>query len=156
MYIDLTLNEFLRKYTGVKPGEPDTQEVINYRKNIRLFTKFDMERTIRSLNDEEYEKLLDAMKKHEGWREGREEYIEVKKILGIHFNKKRVISEFLVGNSSASIWISKQEAIALAEEGKLHAVVVHSKHCVYLRPEYHHIPFKQLICMVEDEVLAIV
>lgn len=144
MYIDLTLNNFVRKYTGVKPGEPDTQEVINYRRAIRIITKFDMERTIRSLNDEEYEKLLDAMKKHEGWREGREEYIEVKKILGIHFNKKKIISEFLVGNSSAGVWMSKKEAITLAEEGKLHAIVVHTKHGVYLRPEYHSTPFKQL------------
>ena len=156
MYIDLTLNYFVRKYTGVKSGAPDTQEVINYRKAIRFFTKFDMERTIRSLNDEEYEKLLDAMKKHEGWREGKEEYIEVKKILGIHFNKKRIISEFLVGNSSTSVWISRQEAIILAEDGKLHAVVVHAKNCVYLRPEYHHTPFKQLLCMVEDKSLVIV
>jgi hypothetical protein len=156
LYIDLTLNEFVRKYTGVKPGVPDTEEVINYRKAIRFFTKFDMDRTIRSLNDEEYENLLDAMKKHEGWREGREEYVEVKKILGIHFNKKRVIFEFLVGDSVTNMWISKQEAIALAKEGRLHAIVVHAKRGVYLRPEYHHTPFKQLICMIEGEVLAIV
>ncbi len=110
-----------------------------------------MDRTIRSLNEDEYEQLLDAMKKHEGWREGKEEYIEVKKILGIHFNKKRVISEFLVGNDLASSWILKSEAIALAEEGRLHAVVVHAKQGFYLRPEYHHIPFKQMICVVESE-----
>lgn len=156
MYIDLTLNDFVRKYTGVKPGVPDTQEVINYRKAIRFFAKFDMDRTIRSLNDEEYEKLLDAMKKHEGWREGREEYIEMKKILGIHFSKKRVITEFLVGDSKASVWISKQQAIALAEEGRLQAIVVHTKLGVYLRPEYHGMPFKQMICMAESEDLAIV
>ncbi len=35
MYIDETLNNFVRKYTGVKRGEPDTQEVINYRKAKR-------------------------------------------------------------------------------------------------------------------------
>ncbi|MES2344919.1 MAG: hypothetical protein V4494_03150 [Chlamydiota bacterium] len=115
-----------------------------------------MERTIRSLNDEEYENLLDAMKKHEGWREGREEYIEVKKVLGIHFNKKRVIFEFLVGDSMVNSWISKQEAIVLAEEGRLHAIVVHTKRGVYLRPEYHRTPFKQLICMIEGEIFAIV
>ena len=68
------------------------------------------------------------MKKHEGWREGKEEYIEVKKILGVHINKKRVISEFLVGNDLTSSWILKPEAIALAEEGRLHAVVVHAIH----------------------------
>lgn len=156
MYIDLTLNNFVRKYTGVKPNAPDTEEVINYRKAIRFFTKFDMERTIRSLNDEEYGQLLDAMKKHEGWREGKEEYIEVKKVLGIYVNKKRIISEFLVADSNTSIWISKEEAIALTEKGRLHAVVVHAKHGAYLRPEYHHASFKQLICLLKSQDCIIV
>ena len=156
MYIDLTLNQFVRKYTGVDQKDPDTEEVINYRKAIKFFTKFDMDRTIRSLNEKEYEKLLDAMKKHEGWREGKEEYIEVKKILGIHINKKRIIFEFLVGNSDASTWISKQEAIALAENGRLHAVIVHGKNGTYLRPEYHRIRFKDMICLIEIEDYAIV
>jgi len=156
MYIDLTLNEFVRKYTGVKSGAPDTQEVINYRKAIKFFTKFDMNRTIRSLNEEEYEKLLDAMKKHEGWREGKEEYIEVKKILGIHINKKRIIFEFLIGDSIGNTWISKENAIVLAEEGKLHAIVVHGKNGKYLRPVYHGTPFKKMICMVEIEEFSIV
>ena len=49
MYIDLTLNELPRKYTGLNPKDPDTQEVINYRKAIKFFTKLDMERTIRQL-----------------------------------------------------------------------------------------------------------
>ena len=145
MYIDLTLHELPRKYTGVKKDAPDTREAINYRKAIQFFTKFDMERTIRSLNDEEYELLLDAMKKHEGWREGREEYIEVKKILGVHISKKRSISEFLVGNSMIKEWISKQDAIALAEVGQLLAIVVHTK-TPYLRPKFHQTSFKQLIC----------
>ena len=82
MEFNCTLNNFVRTYTGVKKGAPDTEEGINYRKVIKFFTKFEVERTIRSLNDEEYEKLLDAMKKHEGWREGREEYTEVKKSFG--------------------------------------------------------------------------
>lgn len=155
-YPGLTLNEFVRKYTGVKPGAPDTQEVIDYRKAIRFFTKFDMERTIRSLNDEEYEKLLDAMKRHEGWREGKEEYIEVKKILGIHINKKRVIFEFLIEDFIAGTWISKENAIILAEEGKLHAVVIHGKNGKYLRPKYHGTPFKDMICMIEMEELLTV
>lgn len=146
MYIDSSLNEFVRKYTGVKKDEPDTQEVIDYRKAIKFFTKFDMNRTIRSLKDKEYEELLNAMKKHEGWREGREEYIEIKKILGIHINKKRTISEFLVGNSSGSEWILKKDAIALAEAGQLFAVVVHTKGESYLRPKFHQTSFKQMIC----------
>jgi hypothetical protein len=146
MYIDSTLNEFLRTYTGVEKGASDTQEVINYRKAIKIFTKLGMDRTIRSLNDEEYEKLLDAMKKHEGWREGREEYTEVKKILGVHLNKKHVVFEFLVGNSSGSGWICKKEAIALAQAGVLYATVVHAGSGDYLRPKFHQSSFRQMSC----------
>lgn len=105
-----------------------------------------MDRIIRSLNDEEYEQLLDAMKKHEGWREGREEYTDVKKILGVHINKKRTISEFLVGNTVESEWVSKKDAIALAETGLLYAIVVHTKGEPYLRPKFHQTSFKQMIC----------
>jgi hypothetical protein len=155
-YIGLTLNEFVRKYTGVKPGIADTQEVIDYRKAIRFFTKLDMERTIRSLSDEEYEKLLDAMKKHEGWREGKEEYIEVKKIIGVHVNKKRIIFEFLIGDSDGDVWVSKQEAVVLVEDGRLHAVIVHGKNGTYLRPKYHRTRFKDMISMIMIEDFATV
>lgn len=155
VYIDLTLEEFPRKYTGVKAGAPDTQEVINYRNAIRQLTKFDLKRTIRSLSEGEYQKLLDAMKTHEGWREGREKYIEVKKVLGVHFNKKGVISEFLVGDGLTNLWISKPDAITLAEEGELQAVVVHAKQGFYLRPAYHLMPFKQMICSAKREDFSI-
>lgn len=146
MYIDSTLNEFLRTYTGVEKEAPDTQEVIDYRKAIKFFTKLDMDRTIRSLNDDEYEQLLDAMKKHEGWREGREEFIEVKKILGVHFNKKHVVSEFLVGNSNGKEWISKKDAIVFAQAGILYATVVHAKSGDYLRPKFHQQSFRNMVC----------
>jgi hypothetical protein len=145
-YIDSTLNEFVRKYIGIKKGEPDTEDVINYRKAIKFFTKFDMDRTIRSLNDDEYEKLLDAMKKHEGWREGREEYNEIKKVLGIHFDKRHTIFEFLIGNSKERSWITKKESIALADQGLLFAIVVHTKGNIYLRPKHNQPPFSQLVC----------
>lgn len=144
-YIDSTLNEFVRPYTGVKKGLPDTEEVINYRKAIKFFTKFDMERTIRSLNDEEYEKLLDAMKKHEGWREGREEYTEVHKVLGVRINKRHVITEFLIGNSNERVWVIKKEAIALAEAKALYAIVVHTKGEPYLRPKAHQTSFREMV-----------
>lgn len=145
-YIDLTLDYLPRRYTGVKVEDPDTQEVIDYRNDIKKITKFDMQRTIRSLSDKEYEQLIDAMERHEGWDFGFEEYIEVKKIIGVHLNKKKIISEFFVADLASSIWMSRFDAILLAEEGKLHAIVVHTKQEKYLRPEYHQTPFKQMIC----------
>ncbi len=151
MYVDSTLNEFVRKYTGVAKGEPDNEEVINYRKAIKFFTKFDMNRTIRSLNDEDFEKLLDAMKKHEGWREGREEYTEVKKVMGVRINKRRVISEFLVGNSGGSLWVTKKDAITLAEAGELYAIVIHTKGDPYLRPKFHQASFRGMIIALDGD-----
>lgn len=144
-YIDFTLNEFPRKYTGVKKESPDTKEAIDYRTSLQKMTKFDMDRTIRSLSPEEYEKLLDAMQRYEGWHPGDEEFIEVKKIVGVRLNKKRVFSEFLIKDSISSVWTSKVDAIILAEDKRLHAVVVHTKNEKHLRPEYHQTPFKQLI-----------
>lgn len=145
-YQKLTLNELPRKYTGVKPGVPDTEEVITYRKAIRVLSKLDMERTVKSLNNEEYERLLKAMETHEGWIEGYEEFKVVEKITGIRMNKKRVISEYLVRGIRGERWLLKDAAIAMAEEGCLHAVVVHTKNGVYLRPEHGSKSFKELFC----------
>ena len=86
-----------------------------------------MERTVKSLNDEEYEKLLKAMETHEGWIEGYEEFKVVQKIVGIRLNKKRAISEYLIKDQKQEQWYLKDSAIAMAEEGRLHAVVVHTK-----------------------------
>jgi hypothetical protein len=90
-----------------------------------------MERTIFSLSDEEYEKLLKAMEAHEGWEEGYEEFNEIKKIIGVRMNKKRVISEYLIKDLQRKQWCLKDVVIAMAEEGHLHATVVHAKKGVY-------------------------
>lgn len=142
----LTLNQLPRKYTGVKPQDPDTKEVEDYRRAIRIQTKFDMERTAQSLSEEEYEKLLKAMETHEGWQEGFEEFKEVEEITGTRINKKGVISEYRIRSTKGDRWLLKDAAIALAEEGRLHAVVVHAKKGAYLRPEYHSRSFRDMIC----------
>ncbi|MEI6242455.1 MAG: hypothetical protein WCP39_03515 [Chlamydiota bacterium] len=86
------------------------------------------------------------METHEGWQEGYEEFIEVKKIVGIRINKKRVISEYLIKGLEKEQWYVKDMAIAMTEEGRLHAVVVHTKKGSYLRAEYGSKLFKELIC----------
>lgn len=86
------------------------------------------------------------MKKHEGWREGREEYTpsKLKKVLGVRM-KRHVITEFLVGNLGESSWITKKEAIVLAEAGKLIATVVHTKGESYLRPKTQQQSFREMV-----------
>ena len=92
-YQRLTLNQLPKKYTGVPIEAPDTEEVEIYRRAIRVQTKFDMERTVKSLNEEEYEKLLKAMETHEGWQvRDMKNLKKSKKLLGLRMNKKRVIS----------------------------------------------------------------
>ena len=145
-YQRLTLNELPRKYTGVPPDKPDTKEVEDYRRAIRVQTKFDMARTVKSLNTDEYEKLLKAMEVHEGWKEGHEEFVEVESITCVRMNKKHVISEYLIKDSKQEQWCSKDEAITLAEDGRLHATVVHAKQGTYLRPEFHAKRFRDLVC----------
>jgi hypothetical protein len=145
-YSKLTLDELPRKYTGVKPGTPDTQEVINYRTAIRVSTKFDMKRTVQSLNAEEYEKLLKAMETHEGWKEGYEEFKEIKKVVGVRTNKKRVISEYLIKDREHEQWCLRDSVILMAEQGLLHAVVVHAQRGTYLRAEHGATAFKELVC----------
>jgi len=45
------------------------------------------------------------------------------------------------------MWLSKQEAIALAKEWRLHAIVVHPANgSLYLRPEYHGKSFRKMVC----------
>lgn len=145
-YQRLTLNELPKKYTGVPADKPDTQEVEDYRKAIRVQTKFDMKRTVKALNNDEYEKLLKAMEVHEGWKEGFEEFVEVKSVVCVRMNRKHVISEYLIKDLKQEQWCSKDESIALAEEGRLHAIVVHAKRGAYLRPEFHAKPFRDLVC----------
>lgn len=105
-----------------------------------------MERTVKSLNDEEYEKLLKAMEKHEGWQEGYDEFKIIKKVVGVRMNKKRVIFEYLIKDLEKEEWCLKEAAIAMAEVGILHATVVHTKKGSYLRAEYGSTSFKELVC----------
>ncbi len=146
-YIDLTLNQFPRRYTGILSDDvPDSAEVIEYRKDLRIISKLDMERKIRSLNTDEYEKFLDAIQRHEGWFSGNETFEPTKeKVVGVKFLKHKA-TEFLVQSASgAKKWVTRTQAIALVEAKRLLAVVVHSRHGIYLRPFPYHTRFYDMI-----------
>lgn len=146
-FIDLTLNQFPRFYTGLlKDSLPDTNEVIEYRKNLRIISKFDMERKIRSFTGEEYEKLLDAIQRCEGWYPG-DEKLEAApdKVVGVKFLKHKA-TEFLVQTADGiQKWLTRAQAITQAEAHKLFAVVVHGQYGTYLRPYPHYPRFHDLI-----------
>jgi hypothetical protein len=136
-----------RKYTGVEDGAPDTKEAIAYRDFLRKSTKLDMTKTIESLSNDEFNILIKKMENYEGWHpwaEG-EEYIPIQKVVGIKISNHGITS-YLVLDFSEKKWISREEAISLAENRKLRAVVVHNKKYTYLRPFPHEPSFRDMIC----------
>ena len=113
-----------------------------YIDEIIKITKLDPERSIKSLNDKEFEMFWKAIEQIEAWTIGKEDFIEKWIISGVH-KKRGVITEYLIKSSKGLTWYSKNEAIMLALEGRLHAVIVHLKAGVnYLRPEYGSKPFE--------------
>lgn len=146
-YLKLTLEILPRKYTGVEDGKPDTKEAIAYRDFLKKATKLDMGRTIQSLNEDEFNTLIKKMENYEGWHpwpEG-EEYIPIQKIIGVKMIHHKVTS-YLVLNPPEKRWLTREEAINLAENQLLRAVVVHNKKQTYLRPFPHETPYRDLVC----------
>ncbi len=146
-YAKLTLELLPRKYTGVEDGAPDTKEVIAYRDFLRKSTKLDMTKRIQSLSNDEFNTLIKKMENYEGWHpwtEG-EEFIPIQKVIGIKISNHRITS-YLVLDFSEKKWISREEAISLAENRKLRAVVVHNKKYTYFRPFPHEPHFRDMIC----------
>lgn len=98
--------------------------VENYRKLLRQFTKLDIDRKIISLDAIEFQKLLNAVERVEGWKPGKEEAIEPAKINSVRRDKKGIIVAYQVSGKG---WLSKAQLIALIDsEGGVDAVVVHS------------------------------
>jgi hypothetical protein len=114
----------------------DPKEVVEYRKNLRLISKFDMERKIRFFVGEEFEKLLDAIQRCEGWFSGDETITPVEgkeKVVGVKYLKQRIVAFLVETKNGAKRWLTHPEAVALAKAHKLLAVVVRTAHGVYLR-----------------------
>lgn len=115
-----------------------------YIDEIVKITKLDPERTVKSLNRQEFEVFWKAIEFVKKWRVGSEDFIEKWIISGVH-KKCGVISEYLVKKPEKWAWITKEQALGLAKEGRLHVVVVHLKNGTqYLRPEYRTKPFAVL------------
>ena len=114
----------------------DANDVANYRKLLKQFTKLDLDRKLKSLNSEEFQRVLDAIQRIEGWTPGEEEVIEPAKILAVRRNKKGVITSYQVQGHG---WLSKSELITLIESGGgVDAVVVRSagrKPFIRMRPD---------------------
>jgi hypothetical protein len=132
-YRDLTLIEASLRYVQEDPGHGS---------KIAKMSQLDPNRKISSLSDEEFERYWQAIEKNECWDVGREDFIEKWIISGVH-KKRGVIFEYLVQKPTKRTWLKKDDATSLANEGRLHATVVHLKNGgTYLRPEYGAKPFE--------------
>lgn len=99
---------------------------------IPSISKLDPNKYIKDLTQAEFDRLRAAVERIEGWEIGREDWIEKWYISKVH-KTHGVIREYLVNKS----WLSKESALKLAEEGKLHATIVRLKNgTIYLRAEY--------------------
>lgn len=135
IYSPLSLKDAMYKYDSTNPKYIDEIVKIN---------KLDPERSIKSLSDHEFEIFWNAIEKVEKWIVGREDFIDRWYITAVH-KKYGVITEYFVKKNKSSEWISKEMAIQLAFEGRLHATIVHLKTGkVYLRPEFGFKSFEQV------------
>ncbi|MBA3722847.1 MAG: hypothetical protein H0W88_10675 [Parachlamydiaceae bacterium] len=132
-YRNLTLLEASLRYVGEDPGHGP---------KISKMSNLDPNRKINTLSNEEFERYWKAIEKNERWDIGQEDFIEKWIISGVH-KKRGVIFEYLVQKPKEDIWMKKEAATSLANEGRLHAIIVHLKNGgTYLRPEYGTKPFE--------------
>jgi hypothetical protein len=126
VYSSKTLRKALAYY---EPHKKDYIDIIVQK------TGLNPERKISSLNDKEFESFWKAIEFVEGWTVGRKDFIEKWIISGVH-KKRGTIFEYCVQKGEKRLWIKKEKALLLADEGKLHVSVVHMKNgSSYLRPE---------------------
>lgn len=131
-YRHLTLLEASLRYVKEDPGHGP---------KIAKMSNLDAHRTINSLSDEEFERYWKSIEKNERWEVGEEDFFEKGIIAGVH-KRRGIIFEYFVQKSKTGAWLSKEEAISLALEGRLHAILVRLKNGgFYLRPEHGHCSF---------------
>jgi hypothetical protein len=118
------------------PEKYDKDNAQEYRRMLLSISKLDPNKCIKNLNGKEFDQLLKAIERIEGWEMGQEDFIEKWYISGVH-KKRGIIVEYLVDKRNKASWVAKEEAVNLAITGRLHATIVHLKNgTVYLRPEY--------------------
>lgn len=132
--LDLLFNEFgdwnlsmlMEKYAPSK--ENNTKKYIAF---IKKKTGVGELILIKNYPKDGFQKLWQAIEKMEGWRKGTiNEYSSEGRITKVLKNKKGNILKYLIDGFG---WLSKKEAIELAKQKKIDAVVVSRKGTLFLR-----------------------
>jgi hypothetical protein len=128
-------NRTVSKAIEVWAPTEDNNDTELYKKHVQLWTSIDLKRQIKSLTEEELEKLVWAIEKKEGGKPGK--IIEVptsgfkKKIIDIKKNKQNLIIQYLVEGYG---WLHKADTIYLVERDIVDGVIVkNSRGYVFLR-----------------------
>lgn len=128
-------NRTVSKAIEVWAPKEDNNDTELYKKHVQLWTSIDLKRQIKSLTEEELEKLVWAIEKKEGGKPGK--IIEVptsgikKKIIDIKKNKQNLIIQYLVEGYG---WLHKADTVYLVERDIVDGVIVkNSRGYVFLR-----------------------
>jgi hypothetical protein len=107
----------------------DRNKTKKYIKFIEKQTGVKGNKKIKNFTSEEFEKLWKAIEQMEGWgrKSGTIRLLDDKKakILQVHISKNGIIDKY---NISGYGWVSKEQGIALTQQGKVDAIVAISPH----------------------------
>lgn len=124
-YQESKIWELIKAYAPKSDGnDPD-----HYTKLVKDFTGLDPDRLLKSLSDEEFEKVIKAIIRVEGYKKGDVKPVKLKKVLDTK-SEKGVIVSYLVEEYG---WISKSKAIEFAEKEIIDAVIVQGENGKHLR-----------------------
>ncbi len=121
-YQSLTIDKVVERYAPKSSNDTRRYKVL-----VQKFTGLDLNRKLSTLSDDELERLAKAIERIEGQDPGKiidSQESEKKKISAVRKNKKGVINKYYVAEFG---WLSKSEAIELASQGKIDAVVATSR-----------------------------
>lgn len=123
-YINLSIYNAIARY-----APPDENDTSGYRGMISQFTGLDIDRILNTLNEGEFDSVLDAIQRVEGYIEG--ETRPLPRVEKTKEDEDDVLTEFLLEGGGG--FISLSEAINLASNERLYAVVVDASPNTYIR-----------------------
>jgi hypothetical protein len=95
---------------------------LRYKKFLHKQTGVMDNKKIRDFTPDEFEKLWKAIEQFEGWKEG--DIVEVYQVECVNVDKKSVISKYCINTAG---WVSKEECLKLAKQGKIDAEICKSE-----------------------------
>lgn len=123
-YQKRTVAATIEAYAPVKGGN----NTARYQRLVQEWTGLDLNRRLQDLSTNELERLVNAIERMEGWELGQTietpSVLKGKKITAVRKNKKGTITDYCVEGLG---WVSKSNAIQLASQGKVDAVVATSR-----------------------------